>query len=69
MVAQYIATRLIMDLCELYVRRTIAWVYQRWWEQEILDLEGEKDREEAELGGEEEQHKVEASQEDIPGRE
>ena len=31
MVAQYIETQLILDLCERYVRRSGAWVSQRWW--------------------------------------
>ena len=38
-VAQYIATRPILDLCEGSVRRKVAWVYQRRWEQYGLDLE------------------------------
>ena len=31
-VAQYIATRPILDLCEWSVRRPVAWVSQRWWD-------------------------------------
>ena len=38
MVAEYIATRPILDLCE----RTGVRVYQRWWEQDVIDLEREK---------------------------
>ena len=43
-VTQYIAKRPIMDLCERSAWRPGAWVYQRWWEQEHLDLEGGKNR-------------------------
>ena len=39
-VAQYIATRSIVDLCERSVRRLGAWDSRRWWGQEELDLEG-----------------------------
>ena len=39
-VTQYIATQPILDLCEKSVWRTGAWVSQRWWDQEGLDLEG-----------------------------
>ena len=41
MVTQYIVTRPIMDLCNEIVRMTGTWVAKRWWEQEVLDLEGE----------------------------
>ena len=41
-VAQYIATRPILDLCERSTRRPGARVSRRWWEQADLDLEGEK---------------------------
>ena len=39
-VAQYIATRSIMDLCLAEKRRLGTRVAMRWWEQEGLDLEG-----------------------------
>ena len=39
-VAQYIATRPIMDLCLAAKRRPGPRVAMRWWEQERLDLEG-----------------------------
>ena len=39
-VAQYIATRPIMDLCLAAKRRPGTRVEIRWWEQEGLDLEG-----------------------------
>ena len=41
-VAQYIATRLILDLSERSVCRLVAYVYQPWWDQEGLDMEGAK---------------------------
>ena len=47
-VAQYIATRPILDLCERSARRPGARVSQRWWEQDGLDLEGTKKQLEAE---------------------
>ena len=47
-VAQYIATRPILDLCERSALRPGAWVYPQWWEQDGLDLEGEKKRAAAE---------------------
>ena len=43
-VAQYIVTRLILDLCEQLVRRPGAWFSWRWWEQEGIELEGERER-------------------------
>ena len=42
MVAQYIATRPILDLCERSTWRPGARVTRRWWEQAGIDLEGEK---------------------------
>ena len=39
-VAQYIATRTIMDLCLEVKRRPGTRLAMRWWEQEGLDLEG-----------------------------
>ena len=41
-VAQYIATRPIMNLYEETVHKSGAWVDRRWWEQEGLDLAGTK---------------------------
>ena len=38
MVAQYIATRPILDLCERSAQRPGERVYRRWWEQDGLDL-------------------------------
>ena len=37
-VAQYIATRPIMELYENTVRKPGAWVDSRWWEHGVLDL-------------------------------
>ena len=68
MVAQYIATRPIMYLCERSVRRPGAWVSWRWWEKEGLDLEGAKERAAAESDGEEVQGKEGTAQEDTKGR-
>ena len=47
MVAQYIATQLIPDLCERSDWRPGVRMYRRWWEQEGLELEGKKKREAA----------------------
>ena len=55
-VAQYIATRLILDLYEKYIWRPGAWVSWRWWDQEGIDLVGERERAAAESGGEEEKY-------------
>ena len=43
-VAQFIATRPIIDLCERATRRPGARVSCRWWEQAGTDLEGAKKR-------------------------
>ena len=37
-VTQYIATRLIMDLCKLIVQMPGTWVAKRCWDQVGLDL-------------------------------
>ena len=42
MVAHYIATRPIIDLCEEAVWRPGTWVGKIWWEQEGLDLDRER---------------------------
>ena len=39
-VAQFIVTRPIMDLCLAAERRMGSRVYNRWWEQDGLDVEG-----------------------------
>ena len=52
MVSQYTAMRPILDLCEEAVRRPGTRVFfERWWEQEGLDLEGEKSVKEAAAKG------------------
>ena len=43
-VAQYIAMRPIMDLCERSTRQPGARLSQQWWEQDDIDLEGVKKR-------------------------
>ena len=40
MVAQYIATQPIMDLCEQITQRPGVRVSWSWWEQAGIDLEG-----------------------------
>ena len=44
MVAQYIATQPIFDLCELANQQPGARVSQRWWEQAGINLEVAKKR-------------------------
>ena len=46
--AQYIVTRIILDLCEEAVRRMVTRVSKMWWSQEGLDLEGVRVATEAE---------------------
>ena len=43
-VAQYIATRPILDLCERATWRPVAHESRRWWEQDGIDLEGARKR-------------------------
>ena len=43
-VAQYIATRPILELCERATQRMGVRVSRRWWEQEGIDLETAKER-------------------------
>ena len=38
MVAQYIAMRAIVDLCEEVELQTVTWVSNRWWGKEGLNL-------------------------------
>ena len=42
-VAQYILTRPIMDLCEAAERKCGVRVGVHWWEQVVIDLEGSRD--------------------------
>ena len=46
-VTQYIATRSLLDLCEGSERTPGARVGIRWWEQEVIDLEGAREAAEA----------------------
>ena len=43
MVAQYITTRLFLDLCEATERRQGERVGMRWWEKAYIDLAGAMD--------------------------
>ena len=43
-VTQYIATQLILDLCEQATQREGAGVSRRWWDQEWVNLRGAKER-------------------------
>ena len=43
MVAQYIVTRQILDLCEAAETKQGARVGIRWWEQMVLDMERARD--------------------------
>ena len=44
MVAQYIATRPILDFCERATQRVEARVSRRWWDQEGMDLKAAKEQ-------------------------
>ena len=68
MSAKYISTRLILYLSEGLVWRTGAWVSHRWWEQEGLELEEEREREAAMADGEEDKRGKEAAQEETTCR-
>ena len=41
---QFIATQLILDLCEQATWRPDARVSRRWWEQTGIDLKGEREK-------------------------
>ena len=43
-VAQFIATRPILDLCEQATRRLGARMSRRWWEQTGIDLKGAQEK-------------------------
>ena len=66
--AQYIATRMILDLYERSVWRPGDWVSWRWCKQEGIDLEWEREREEVALDGEEEKCGERAAQEETTFR-
>ena len=65
-VAQYIATMPIMDLCMVVKRRPGPRLTMRWWEQEVLDLEGMQTaaQEEEQTEGEEEMDVTETATDD-----
>ena len=64
--AKYIATQLIIELCERFIRSPGDWVSWRWWYQDGLDLEEAKEITSAELDREEAQSKEdELTQEDM----
>ena len=46
-VAQFIATRPILDLCKKAERRLGAWVPRRWWVQTGIDWKGAREKAEA----------------------
>ena len=46
-IAQFIATRLILDLCKKAKRRPGALVPRRWWEQTGIDWKGARERAES----------------------
>ena len=47
MVAQFIATRPILGLCEGTERRGGTWVPQQWWEQRGIDWRLARDQKES----------------------
>ena len=53
MVVQYIATRVMLYLCEETVWGPREWVHRIWWEQDLLDLAGSREdaEEAADRGG------------------
>ena len=67
-VAQYIATWPILYLCEQYIWRLGDWICWRWWDQDGLDLEGEKKRAAAASNREEDKCGKGAAQEETKGR-
>ena len=64
MVAQYIATRPILDLCDWSAQRTGVWLSRWWWEQDRLDLEGTKNRAATESDG----YKAISEEEGMPNK-
>ena len=67
-VAQYIATLPILNLCDQSVWRPGAWVSWRWWDQEGLELEGERERVATALDGEEDNCVEGADHDEMIGR-
>ena len=54
-IAQYIATRPILNLCKRSARRPGLWVSLKWWKKDGLELKGAKERAAGESDGEEAQ--------------
>ena len=65
-VAQFIATRPILDLCEHATRRPGARVSRRWWEKTGIDLKGAREREESAAAEPGMEADLEAESEDKP---
>ena len=65
-VAQFIATRSILDLCEQATRRLGARVSRRWWEQTGIDLKGAREKAAAAAAEPETEADLEAKSEDEP---
>ena len=65
-VAQYIATRPILDLYKRYTRRQGVMVSLRWWQQDSLDLEGAKKKAEAAAAAESDGEETIGEEEGIP---
>ena len=66
MVAQFIATRPILDLCEQATQRTGAQVYRKWWEHTGIDLEGAREKAAAAAAEPETEADLEAGSEEEP---
>ena len=67
-VAQFIATRPIMDLCKQATRRPGERVSRRWWEQTGIDLKGAREKAVTAAAEPETGADLEAESEDEPER-
>ena len=65
-VAQFIATRPILDLCEKATWRPDARVSWRWWEQTGIELKGAQEKAEAAAAGTETDADSDSGSEDGP---
>ena len=52
-VAQYIATHMILELCEEVEKHMGAWVFKKLWDQELTNLAGVQVEEETSVNKEE----------------
>ena len=43
-IAQYIATRSLMDLCEATETNQVVWVGMLWWEHAVIALAGSREK-------------------------